>query len=241
MKYLILFTLLISSNAFAVTARVCHENPISKTSDCKEVDCNLTENVKKEVCILAQMEPYAGPIVTEEMRIYSKDNCLKDRNAQFAKHQVTKHIGPSQHNSEYKYDNCAILIANDCKSNGLSYCDPLPSSETLKPKLHEKSKPLEYDSSSCEWVEDLPRKIVKAPKSKNCIDCVEICTGYVKCRPVNPDAPMFVRISTCDKSNCTKDSAKACTQQQNYYSVKPADGVEEVMTEEMRKAVGITK
>lgn len=93
---------------------------------------------------------------------------------------------------------------------------PEEEAETPK-KSHE--DPKNYIAETCEWVEDIPRRIIKAPTT-----CgrkpVSICTGHVVCKQKVGDASL-IRLTTCSDDLCGKDDAVACTKDDNYSSRKP--------------------
>jgi hypothetical protein len=77
-----------------------------------------------------------------------------------------------------------------------------------------------YDPDTCEWVEDLPRRIVKGPGCN--VGGATLCVGFVICKQKVGEGK-FVRMSTCGSENCGTDDAKACTKQKGYGSSKPTD------------------
>ena len=96
--------------------------------------------------------------------------------------------------------------------------------------------PRNYDSSTCIWASDMPRRIVNGPSCGKTRP--GICTGYVICKQKDSDAK-FVRMSTCRPEFCGAgdEMAKKCTQDQRYFSTKPADENKEFATQKIRKAL----
>jgi hypothetical protein len=75
-----------------------------------------------------------------------------------------------------------------------------------------------YKPSTCEWVQDIPRKIIQAPGCSR--EGTRICTGYVVCEQ-KVGGGKFTRMSTCSESLCGDNSAAACTKEKGYDSWKP--------------------
>lgn len=78
---------------------------------------------------------------------------------------------------------------------------------------------INFDEDSCEWVEDMPRRIHEAPGCGRGRS-TKICVGYVVCNRTDAaggvDAPKFIRASTCSEENC--GDATACTKDRHFWS-----------------------
>lgn len=116
------------------------------------------------------------------------------------------------HNFDFSAKNCDELIARDTKAY------------TELDKEAEES-PRNYDADSCEWVSQIPRKIVTGIDGCNKNKPADICMGYVKCskRSETEDAPSFIRQSTCSPENCGADKAVECTKEASFASNAPGD------------------
>ncbi len=90
--------------------------------------------------------------------------------------------------------------------------------------MKEKPKPT-YEASTCEWIPDIPRKVVSRPGKCGGKSRTEVCTGYVRCKNVDATKPDFLRLSSCSPKNCNQASAVACTKEGGYSS-KRADGAQ---------------
>ncbi|HLT22280.1 MAG TPA: hypothetical protein VKZ84_02515 [Bacteriovoracaceae bacterium] len=102
-------------------------------------------------------------------------------------------------------------------------------------KFNDEEFPKNYDPKTCEWVEDMPRKIVYGPTycSKQ---AAQICTGYVVCER-KQGGGKFVRMSSCSPKNCgrSKEDAIACTLEQSFYSRRPEDERNHFVSPELKK------
>ena len=98
----------------------------------------------------------------------------------------------------------------------------------------DEKSPRNYNADSCEWVSDLPRRIVHGPSCGRYSN--SICTGYVVCDQ-KVGGGKFVRMSTCGPEYCgaTKRDAVNCTKQGNYFSRKPKDESREFVTPKLKK------
>ncbi len=116
----------------------------------------------------------------------------------------------NSHAQDHSNRDCRALLEADTKA----YADLDKESE---------ESPRNFDADSCEWVDLLPRKIVKGPDGCGKSKDAEICTGYVKCKRVTAsnDAPFFVRQSTCSPEKCA--DAVACTKETGFGSSAPGD------------------
>jgi hypothetical protein len=97
-----------------------------------------------------------------------------------------------------------------------------------------------YDPETCEWVSDLPRKVVNLPgcrdnKNNN------ICTGYVQCNQKEKfGSGKFIRLATCEKKLCVDGKAKAqdCVKQEGFSSYAPKgiknESVSDLMMSELQ-------
>lgn len=102
-----------------------------------------------------------------------------------------------------------------------------------------KPKPAEVKIETCTWVDDMPRRIVKGPKTSKCPEGANICMGYVACEPLKDGAPKTVRVSTCDPENCHKEDAVDCTKQKGFYSMRPQGEANETLSDNVQKAIGL--
>ncbi len=93
----------------------------------------------------------------------------------------------------------------------------------------------DYDSSTCKWSQDIPRKIVMAPSCGRTHS--NTCVGYVVCtRKSKPDLK-FIRMASCSPHYCTVDSdegAKGCTKDHSRSSRKPANEDSDFASEKVR-------
>ncbi len=125
---------------------------------------------------------------------------------------------------------------------------PFNLSETMAAKRAEDAKIAErksqfeentrkYEAESCEWVTDIPRRIVKGPSCGK--TPMEICTGFVVCNQKAPGVGKFIRQSSCSKKYCTKDNkdAVACTKDQEYSSVKPVDEIANSVSKKVKNSI----
>src|SRR5690606_9612243 len=108
-------------------------------------------------------------------------------------------------------------------------------------QFNDEEFPKNYDPKTCEWVEDMPRKIVYGPSFCS-RQAVQICTGYVVCER-KKGGGKFVRMSSCSPKNCdrSKESAVACTLEQAYYSRRPEDERNHFVSPELKKVLTTPK
>lgn len=108
-------------------------------------------------------------------------------------------------------------------------------------KFNDEEFPKNYDPKTCEWVEDMPRKIVYGPSFCS-RQAVQICTGYVVCDR-KQGGGKFIRMSSCSPKNCdrSKESAIACTLEQAYYSRRPEDERNHFVSPELKKVLTTPK
>lgn len=122
---------------------------------------------------------------------------------------------------------------------------PEEKPEEQKPQeleqFNDEEFPKNYDPKTCEWVEDMPRKIVYGPSFCS-RQAVQICTGYVVCER-KQGGGKFVRMSSCSPKNCgrSKESAIACTMEQAYYSRRPEDERNHFVSPELKKILTTPK
>lgn len=154
-----------------------------------------------------------------------------------------------RHNDEWPKlkpgENCDTLLAADKKIYGVveekveapvaAVATPVapvavvaavaPAEEKPEENEDEKS-PKNYLSKTCEWVKDLPRRLVNGPGEKGCKkeSSAMFCTGYVVCDR-KEGGGKFVRMSTCGPEFCgpTKKDAISCTKQKTHFSYPPKD------------------
>lgn len=98
----------------------------------------------------------------------------------------------------------------------------------------DEKSPRNYNAETCDWVTDLPRRIVHGPSCGRYNN--SICTGYVVCDQ-KVGGGKFVRMSTCGPEYCgaSKRDAVNCTKQGSYFSRKPADETREFVTPKLKK------
>lgn len=98
----------------------------------------------------------------------------------------------------------------------------------------DEKSPRNYNAETCEWVTDLPRRIVHGPSCGRYNN--SICTGYVVCDQ-KVGGGKFVRMSTCGPEYCgaSKRDAVNCTKQGSYFSRKPVDESREFITPKLKK------
>ena len=108
-------------------------------------------------------------------------------------------------------------------------------------QFNDEEFPKNYDPQSCEWVEDMPRKIVYGP-SYCSRQAVQICTGYVVCER-KQGGGKFVRMSSCSPKNCgrSKEDAIACTLEQAFYSRRPEDERNHFVSPKLKKMLTTPK
>jgi hypothetical protein len=95
--------------------------------------------------------------------------------------------------------------------------------------------PKNYDSTTCKWAEEIPRRIIKAPSCGR--TPVNICTGYVVCNQKAPNTGNFIRMTVCSSELCGENDAVACTEDQGYSSVKPEGVNSNTVSGSVRKII----
>jgi hypothetical protein len=108
------------------------------------------------------------------------------------------------------------------------------SDNTVDEKIKKDYKRPSYISSTCEWVEDIPRRVVMGPgcNSKN----TKLCVGHVACERKDGGGK-FIRVSTCSASNCGDNEASKCTSESGYSSKKPEDEENEDLSTEVEQSI----
>lgn len=127
---------------------------------------------------------------------------------------------------QYSQNSTKTEKEEQCKKITKSYHDKL-----AKRADQEKT----YDVSTCQWANDLPRKIVSLPscgssvaqKRNACVGHV-ICNSKVKTESGQIVDKKFIRVSTCSSGNCGKSSADECTREKGYSSKAPSEEHENV-------------
>ncbi len=76
----------------------------------------------------------------------------------------------------------------------------------------------QFDSSSCEWVKDVPRRKVYG-NSCGTSSMPSLCVGYVVCKHSVLDYK-FMRLSTCSADKCGDRDAAACTAEKGFGSIE---------------------
>ena len=133
----------------------------------------------------------------------------------------------SKHEDEFDGD-CSKLLKVDKavfsnEANAKKVVKPEVKSEPkteVKPEPTVEVSSMGFDANSCEWVDDLPRKVLLAPGCGK--GPTKVCSGYVVCNQ-KQGGGKFVRASTCGPEYCgnTKRDAINCTKQAGYSSKKP--------------------
>lgn len=85
-----------------------------------------------------------------------------------------------------------------------------------------------YKPDTCKWVEDMPRKVHRAPGCSR--SGVQVCVGYVVCEQAKSEAK-FVRTATCRPERCGEDDVVSCVNDELYTSVKAKDEDRNYMSE----------
>jgi len=111
-----------------------------------------------------------------------------------------------------------------------------PKTEEVKTEVKEEPKeevvdPRNYNSSTCVWASDMPRRIVQGPGCSTAGN--QVCVGYVVCEQ-KTGGGKFIRMSTCGDENCGEGDAVACTKQGGYSSRKPKDETKNTVTKELK-------
>lgn len=152
----------------------------------------------------------------------AKNICLAQRqNAYFLSPDRLKRTVITAGNHETEWEalsdpkSCQTLLDKDKEIK-----TPADNEQESSGNSDEKS-PRNYNASTCQWVKDMPRKIVHGP---GCTTAgrVSMCTGYVVCEQ-KVGGGKFVRMSTCAASKCGINDAAACTGDKNYFSTRPED------------------
>ena len=90
-----------------------------------------------------------------------------------------------------------------------------------------------FDANSCQWVEDMPRKIHEAPGCGRG-RTTKICVGYVVCDRKNGGGK-FIRSSTCSEENCS--DAKECTKDRHFWSRPAAENDQKYLHRDIRNLI----
>ncbi len=90
-----------------------------------------------------------------------------------------------------------------------------------------------FDADSCQWVEDMPRKIHEAPGCGRG-RTTKICVGYVVCNRTVGEGK-FIRASTCGEENC--GNAADCTKDQHYWSSSAAENDQKYLGRDIRDLI----
>lgn len=91
-----------------------------------------------------------------------------------------------------------------------------------------------YDPESCEWVPDMPRRILQGPSCGRTPS--RICSGYVICN-LREGEGRFIRMSTCSPELCGQGDAKACTKDRRYFSSRPTGETRNFMNRNLRDVI----
>lgn len=102
---------------------------------------------------------------------------------------------------------------------------PAPEAVETSPTIEEVVSPIRdqeeledkftsFDADTCEWVQDMPRKIHEAPGCGRA-KTTKICVGYVVCNRKEGEGK-FIRASTCGDENCS--DPVACTKDKHFWS-----------------------
>lgn len=101
------------------------------------------------------------------------------------------------------------------------------------PEQTEENSERDYKAETCEWVSDMPRRIVHSPgcstRSRN-----QLCVGHVVCE-AKSSAAKFIRMSSCAADKC--DDAQACTKDQAYFSTQPDSEDKKFMSKRVRDLI----
>lgn len=90
-----------------------------------------------------------------------------------------------------------------------------------------------FDAESCQWVEDMPRKIHEAPGCGRG-RTTKICVGYVVCNRTQGEGK-FIRASTCGEDNCS--DAVACTKDRHFWSTPAAENDQKYLGRDIRNLI----
>jgi hypothetical protein len=121
-------------------------------------------------------------------------------------------------------------------------CNTLLKKDLAKfEKGNQPSKPeISYKSDTCEWVTDLPRKVIAGPGCKTG-SSNKICTGHVSCEQKTGEG-RFIRLSSCSPEHCgaSKEDAVSCTKQLGFISEKAPDEILNGPSDRVKSALGVT-
>jgi hypothetical protein len=226
-------------------------NPDIKKGDKKQRDFKVDLEKKRLGKTLALMEELCklnpedavfclSEKQKEEMKFDSEGNVCKEERV----HQLFTLVKEgaeskeekllSEHDGKWaKSKECKTLLEED----KLAFTPQIETRDVAseEPLENEDEKsPRNYKAETCEWVSDLPRKIVYGPACGRSAN--RICTGYVVCEQ-KVGGGKFVRMSTCGPENCggTKQDAINCTKQQNYFSRRPMDEAKHFASPKLKK------
>lgn len=228
-------------------------NPDTKKGDEKQRDFKIDLEKKRLEKTLALMEELCelnpedavfclSEKQKEEMKLDSKGNICKEERV----HQLFTLVKDDAESREEK-----LVSEHDGKWAAAKECKTLLEEDKLAftPKVEtrdvaseepleneDEKSPRNYKAETCEWVSDLPRKIVYGPACGRSAN--RICTGYVVCEQ-KVGGGKFVRMSTCGPENCggTKQDAINCTKQQNYFSRRPRDEAKHFASPKLKKVL----
>ena len=140
----------------------------------------------------------------------------------------------SDHEAKWR----ALPLPRDCKSlldnDRLAWLPVSTTPSTANPVVEalrapaeetEQTDPQNYDADTCEWLNDLPRRIHAGPGCSR--EGNRLCVGYVVCKQKTSEL-RFIRSSTCSAEHCgpRKENAVACTKQRSYFSNKAPSAAE---------------
>lgn len=129
--------------------------------------------------------------------------------------------------SEAKGSKCDVLLGEDRVA--FSRSDAPDENE-------DEESPLNFNPDSCQWVNDLPRKVVSGPGCGK--GPTRICTGYVICDQ-KTGGGKFIRMSTCGPEHCggSAKDAVSCTKQPTYFSRKAKNEDKEFISSKLKKVI----
>jgi hypothetical protein len=90
-----------------------------------------------------------------------------------------------------------------------------------------------FDADSCQWVEDMPRRVHEAPGCGRGRS-TKICVGYVVCNRTQGDGK-FIRASTCSEENCS--DAVACTKDRHFWSSPASENDQKYLGRDIRNLI----
>jgi hypothetical protein len=140
-------------------------------------------------------------------------------------------VDTTKHDQEWEAlsspKDCKVLLEKDKRPS-------VPESAVIDENDDEKS-PRNYDTSTCKWVSDLPRKIVNGPGCSK-TSRSRICTGYVVCNQKEGHGK-FIRMSSCRSEFCGNgdNNAVRCTKDQGYFSERPSGEGKLFMSQRLKK------